>query len=185
MEKIDNPVTGQVMSFVHCDAEVDELEGWFRPGGFAGPLHVHPRQDELFEVVSGRAGFEVHGERTERGPGQSIEVRRGAAHTFWNAGEEELHVRMRFMPGLPSTRAFYRFFFELGRTGRLDDRGNPPLLVVAAAIPHFGEHVRLASPPWALQRVVLTALRPIAALAGIQVPISLFDAPSPAGGHSA
>jgi mannose-6-phosphate isomerase-like protein (cupin superfamily) len=56
--------------------------GWFD--------HYHERQDELYFVHRGLAGFEVDGERFELGPGGLCNVGTTTPRRFWNAGEEEL-----------------------------------------------------------------------------------------------
>ena len=54
---IENPVTGQRLVFLitsaDSDGELFAAEGIFSPGGFAGVPHVHPHQDERFEVRPG------------------------------------------------------------------------------------------------------------------------------------
>jgi mannose-6-phosphate isomerase-like protein (cupin superfamily) len=56
--------------------------GWFR--------HFHDRQDELYFVHRGRAGFDVDGETFELGPGGLCHVESTTPRRFWNAGEEDL-----------------------------------------------------------------------------------------------
>lgn len=56
--------------------------GWFD--------HYHDRQDELYFVHRGRAGFEIEGERFELGPGGICHVDSTTPRRFWNAGDEEL-----------------------------------------------------------------------------------------------
>ncbi len=169
-DQIENPATGQRIVFRRTSEEtggdVSEFDGIFRPGGFAGPEHVHPIQDERFEVIAGQAGFQVRGEQKILGPGDVIDVARGVRHTFRNQGNDDLHVRMYFHPGTPSTERFYEVFFRLGRQGELNHRGMPKLLLVVMLAPQFADHARLASPPWWLQRAAFAALRPIALLLG-------------------
>jgi len=56
--------------------------GWFN--------HFHERQDELYFVHAGRAGFEVDGETFELGPGGAVHVESTTPRRFWNAGDEDL-----------------------------------------------------------------------------------------------
>lgn len=46
------------------------------------PLHVHPHQDEIFYVVSGRYRFRVGAAEHELGPGDLIFLPRNVPHTF-------------------------------------------------------------------------------------------------------
>jgi quercetin dioxygenase-like cupin family protein len=46
------------------------------------PLHVHPKQDEVFYVLAGEYLFQVGSERHTLGPGDTIFLPRGVPHTF-------------------------------------------------------------------------------------------------------
>jgi uncharacterized cupin superfamily protein len=52
--------------------------------------HFHERQDELYFVHAGRAGFEIDGEKFELGPGGAVYVESTTPRRFWNAGDEDL-----------------------------------------------------------------------------------------------
>ncbi len=54
--------------------------------------HYHDVQDEVYFVHSGRAGFEIEGERFEVGPGGAVHVQSTTPRRFWNAGADELVV---------------------------------------------------------------------------------------------
>jgi quercetin dioxygenase-like cupin family protein len=169
-QRIENPVTGQVM-IIHAtgaetNGEVFRAEGIFRPGGFAGAPHVHPLQEERFEVTRGIARFQVGRKQVRLGPGEALVLPAGQVHTFWNAGPEEMRVMMEFRPDLPSTARFYRFYFGLARAGKARKNGLPSIWQIALQAEEFADHVRLASPPWWLQRAVFAVLRPIARLLG-------------------
>jgi len=52
--------------------------------------HFHERQDELYFVHRGRAGFSVGGEAFELGPGGLCHVESTTPRKVWNAGDDEL-----------------------------------------------------------------------------------------------
>jgi mannose-6-phosphate isomerase-like protein (cupin superfamily) len=52
--------------------------------------HFHERQDELYFVHRGTAGFDVDGEVFELEPGGACYVESTTPRRFWNAGDEEL-----------------------------------------------------------------------------------------------
>ena len=52
------------------------------PEGFSPPRHIHTREDEVFLVLEGEVCFDLDGERRLAGPGTSVYMPRGAAHTF-------------------------------------------------------------------------------------------------------
>ena len=60
------------------------------PPGTESFNHYHERQDELYFVHRGHAGFEVDGETHELGAGGAVHVESTTPRRFWNAGEDEL-----------------------------------------------------------------------------------------------
>jgi quercetin dioxygenase-like cupin family protein len=172
---IENPVTGQRLIFEVTSAdssgEVFVAEGIFPPGGFAGVAHVHPHQDEHFEVLSGRAVFEVDGTERVLGAGATIEVPKGTKHTFANAGDEEMRVRFSFRPALTGTERFYEVYFAFAQEGRVNTKAMPGLLDIAAVWPITSEHAVLAAPPAFVQHALFRALAPIARLARRRPPV--------------
>lgn len=52
------------------------------PPGSGPPRHIHHDADETFVLLTGDAEFWLEGERFTRGPGQTVFVPCGKAHTF-------------------------------------------------------------------------------------------------------
>ncbi len=95
-------------------ASGEETDGSFSmseqlaPPGFSPPKHVHPEDDELFYVLSGRVTFEIDDERITATPGSTVYAPHGIPHSYLI--EEETRVLiMVFKPG------FEQFFAEVGR----------------------------------------------------------------------
>ena len=172
---IENPVTGQRLIFrvtsSDSDGELFAAEGIFSPGGFAGVPHVHPHQDERFEVLAGAAAFDVDGARHVLGAGDTIEVPRGTRHTFANAGAHEMRVRFEFRPALTSTERFYELYFAFAQEGRVDAKAMPGLLDIATVWPITSEHALLAAPPPVIQHALFRVLGPVARITGRQPPM--------------
>lgn len=88
---------GEKLTFLRLLKEPDgdrlEVEGFVKPG--CGPItHVHWKQDESVTVITGRMAAQVPGqEPIYYGPGESATFHRGTWHRFWNAGEDELHIK--------------------------------------------------------------------------------------------
>jgi len=84
-----------------CDSFV--IADWTDPGStsrdmpIAG-LHLHRSDDEAWYVLSGRLGFRVGDEEREVGAGESILVRRGTPHAYWNATAEPTHYLLVMTP---------------------------------------------------------------------------------------
>lgn len=162
-DTIENPVTGQRLTFLTVgEADVFRAEGHFPPGGFAGVEHIHPFQDEHFEVLSGEAAFSVSGEEHVVGPTGTIDVPAGTRHTFRNAGVTDMRVRFEFRPGSSSTERFYELYFGFAQEGRVNAQALPGLIDIALIWPLVGDHAVLAKPDRRLQHALFWALRPLA-----------------------
>ena len=172
---IENPVTGQRLVFLVTSAESDgklfAAEGIFPPGGFAGVAHIHPHQDEHFQVLAGHAAFEIDGARRVLRAGDTIDVPRGTKHTFANAGEDEMRVRFEFRPALTSTERFYELYFAFAQEGRVNAQAMPGLLDIATVWPITSEHAVLATPPAVIQHALFCLLAPVARLARREPPV--------------
>lgn len=171
---IHNPVTGQRLTYLvtarDTNGEVCRAEGAFPPGGFAGVQHIHPHQDEHFEVLAGLAAFDVNGQRHVLGAGETIDVPAGTRHTFANGGEDEMRVMAEFRPGLESTDRFYELYFGFAQQRRVNTKAMPGLLDIATVWPLTSEHAVLATPPAWVQHALFRALAPIARIANREPP---------------
>jgi mannose-6-phosphate isomerase-like protein (cupin superfamily) len=78
------------------------------PRGFAPPLHVHTREDEVFLVLDGDATFEIDGRRLAAGPGTSVYMPRGVPHGF------VVSSPVATMLGVMTPGAFEQLFRALG-----------------------------------------------------------------------
>lgn len=77
------------------------------PPGVGPPPHRHANQDEWFHVLEGRVAFLANGEWHETGPGASVFVPRGEAHSFKNVGEAPSKMLIHVAPS-----GFEHFFAE-------------------------------------------------------------------------
>jgi mannose-6-phosphate isomerase-like protein (cupin superfamily) len=163
---VENPATGERFRF-HARpddpvTEPVELDIWATPDMSPLAAHVHPKQDETFVVNAGTVEVSRNGVETILTDGETLTVDAGTPHTWSNAGKEELHLTVRFQPGL-QTEAFLRDLAALAHRGEVKANGAPSLLQVAALYNAYGyDLLHLASPPLPVQKVVLGALAPIA-----------------------
>src|SRR5213083_760123 len=113
-DALENPVTGERLVFRRTTADSGGAVlsfAYFLPAGGSVPLaHVHPRQEERFEVVSGRARIRVGRRLRRASAGESVVVPRGTVHRLWNDGEDELHVLVEFRPALRTEEGFEQLF---------------------------------------------------------------------------
>ena len=168
-DTIENPVTGERILFRTTSRETNGeavvIEAFVRPDGAVAMPHVHPYQEERFEVLRGTVGFAVAGETTIAGPGQRLTVPAGARHMFWNAGDDEAHFVCEVRPALEFERLL-ETMFALACDGKTNRKGMPnPLRLAVIAQAHF-DTVRLPFVPAFLQRFALAMGAPIGRLAG-------------------
>jgi quercetin dioxygenase-like cupin family protein len=168
-DSIENPVTGERLVFRKTSRETGGqavvIETFVQPNGFVAAAHVHPSQDERFEILRGSVGFNVGRKKLVAGPGQRISVPAGTPHKFWNAGEEEAHFVCEVRPALQFEQLI-ETMFSLAADGKTNRKGMPNLLRLAViANAHF-DTVRLPFPPAFMQRVGLALGAPLGRLLG-------------------
>jgi mannose-6-phosphate isomerase-like protein (cupin superfamily) len=184
---IEHPVTGErvVWHSVAADTGGDrlELELFAQPGGFVAAAHVHPNQEERFEVVSGKLAMLVDGEERTLGPGDVAVVPPGRPHAWWNAGPVEVRIKGEIRPAL-RTEHFFETFFGLGRDGKTNRRGLPNPLQLAVLMREYEDEMRLAKPAFVIQRMLFAPLAVIGKTLGYRSRYPHHSAPAvsrPAG----
>lgn len=143
--------------------ELLEINSWVEPGGGVTP-HVHPRMDEVFTVVEGRASFLAGRTWTEAAAGESVVVPAGTRHAYRNESHEIAHLRCEARP--PSTlEEFLTDTAAISRAGKITRQGIPRgidgLLAGVALVHGYREMVEIGFPPLPpppVQRVVFPPL---------------------------
>src|SRR5688500_6442790 len=74
------------------------VEVVYDAGGRKPPAHVHPAQDERFEILSGRLAVRLGGEERTLQAGDVLEIPRGTSHAMANAGDEPARARWETAP---------------------------------------------------------------------------------------
>jgi mannose-6-phosphate isomerase-like protein (cupin superfamily) len=82
------------------DGALHEMRATYGPRSPLPPAHLHPAQDERFEVHSGTLSFLVEGVPTTVSAGESIDVPAGAVHQVCNPGDEPAEVTWQTRPAL-------------------------------------------------------------------------------------
>jgi mannose-6-phosphate isomerase-like protein (cupin superfamily) len=97
---MENPRTGERIEVVSDDGDLLVMDvRWTRPGHRALE-HVHPRMEERWEVLEGRAAFRVDGVEVEGGPGTVVVAPPGRRHLAWNPTDEPVRLRIEMRPAL-------------------------------------------------------------------------------------
>lgn len=170
-DTIENPITGERLVFRKTSRETGGqavvVETFVQPNGFVAAAHVHPAQEERFEILRGSVGFKIGGRKVVAGPGQRLTVPAGTPHKFWNAGEEEAHFVCEVRPAL-QFESLLETMFSLAADGKTNRKGMPsPLRLAVIANSHF-DTVRLPFPPAILQRIALGMGAPLGKLLGYE-----------------
>ena len=182
-DTIENPVTGERIVFRQTSRETNGqavvIETFVQPNGFVAAAHVHPSQEERFEVLCGSVGFRIGRKKLVAGPGQRITVPAGTPHKFWNAGEEEAHFVCEVRPAL-QFEALLETMFALAADGKTNRKGMPnPLRLAVIASAHF-DTVQLPFPPALLQRIALGMGAPLGKLCGYDATYAATGQPAAA-----
>jgi uncharacterized protein YndB with AHSA1/START domain/quercetin dioxygenase-like cupin family protein len=124
--------------------------------GLLSQAHIHARQTERFEPLSGGMRLVVDGEERVLRPGDVDEVPPGTAHRQLPLVESGA-VRITVWPAA-STEAFLERLAELSRDGRLTRGGYPTPLAAAELIRDFGADGGAAQPPPPVQRALAAGI---------------------------
>ena len=107
-QALTNPVTGETLVFRTTSADTNGervvVETFVEPNGAVAAAHMHPAQEELFEVLGGELEFRVGTQTIVAKPGDRVLVPAGTAHRFRNIGDETAHFVCEVTPG-PRLRA--------------------------------------------------------------------------------
>jgi quercetin dioxygenase-like cupin family protein len=168
-DTIHNPVTGERIVFHQTSADTNGeacvIETFVEPGGFVAAAHVHPSQEERFQVLRGTVGFQVGRTKHTAGPGTRVTVPAGTRHRFWNAGDDVAQFVCEIRPAL-QFESLLATMFALAADGKTNRKGMPnPLRLAVIANAHF-DTVQLPFPPAALQKLGLVMGAPLGRLLG-------------------
>jgi quercetin dioxygenase-like cupin family protein len=142
--------------------ELLEYEVHGRPRGFPAQGHVHPRQTERHEVVSGSLLVKMHKQSRVLGPGESVEIPAGTAHRHYAAGTGDGHVLVQLRPALHTEDLLERLA-ELSASGAITKQGYPKPGAMAGLILDFPDEGRGARPPESLQRAFAHTIKAFSA----------------------
>ncbi|HEY7593380.1 MAG TPA: cupin domain-containing protein [Actinophytocola sp.] len=124
------------------DGEVLEVEATWTGGGDLPPTHLHPSQDEHFEVTEGELRVLLDGTERRVAAGEVLDIPRGTAHAM-TATDKGARAVWQTRPALRTEQFFAAMDEAHQRGGSIAD-----LVPVARA--HRAE-VRFTSPPPWLQ----------------------------------
>ena len=133
--------------------ELLEFDVVGRARGIIAAGHVHTRQTERHEVLSGTMKLTVDGEKHLLTPGQSMEVAPGVPHRQAPGGKGDGRVRVQIRPA-GEALAFLERLEQLCRDGELNRFGYPKPLPGARLVRDFQATGHAARPPLPVQRAL-------------------------------
>jgi quercetin dioxygenase-like cupin family protein len=169
-EVLVNPISGERFTFRRTAADTNgellafDLE--LSPGGRVPGAHVHPVQEERFEVVTGSLQFRRGPRIITAGAGDSVVILPGTVHGFKNAGNVPIHVRVEVRPAL-RMEELLETTVALAREGRTTAAGLPHPLDLALFMREFEAEVRAPFAPAPAVRAVMAPLAWLARRRGL------------------
>lgn len=176
---LDNPLSGERFFFCETATDTDgellvfELE--LPPDGRVPGGHVHPSQEERFEVLNGTLLFRKGMRRVTAESGDSVVVPAGTSHRFANVGDDTARIRVEVRPALEMDRLF-ETVASLAREGRTFANGMPKPLELALFMRRFDDEVRAPIAP-GIVRFATSPLAWLGRLRGVDRRYGLADVP--------
>jgi hypothetical protein len=121
--------------------------------------------DERFTVLKGKIGYMLGDKQGVLQAGDAVDLPRGVAHDWWNAGEEEARVIVEMRPGTRMEQMIVTLF-GLAREGKTNKKGVPNPLQMAVIADEFKDILVVLNPPPSVQRLVFGLLVPLGRLMG-------------------
>jgi quercetin dioxygenase-like cupin family protein len=167
---LEHPVTRERVVFRKTARDTGgalaQADFYLQPGGFVAAEHIHPQQEERFEVISGTLHGRAAGKELTAGPGESVVIPAGTPHVWWAAGDDDLHALVELRPAL-SVEAFFETLFGLAQDGKVSPKtGLPNPLQMAVLMRAHRDLIVLARPARPVQTVLFGTLALIARLLG-------------------
>jgi quercetin dioxygenase-like cupin family protein len=164
-QTVENPVTGERITFRQTSAdtggELVAIDLTLPPGGHVPGLHVHPKQEERFEVTAGTMKFRYGMKTIVAEAGETVVVPAGKIHNFANAGDEPSQCRVEIRPALKMEQLF-ETTVRLANEGRTNKKGMPNPLDLSLFVEEFKDEVQAPFPPAPVVKAVMAPLRALA-----------------------
>ncbi|MFL5808492.1 MAG: cupin domain-containing protein [Flavisolibacter sp.] len=168
---ISNPVNGQSIKFLQTTkdtaGELLEMEASWQPHSHKPADHYHPFQDEHFRVITGELMVKMNGQIKLMKAGDQVHINKNIHHAMWNDSNDVTVVNWRVFPAL-NTEYLLETAIGLANDGKLNKKGMSHTLQIALIGRQYADEFRLSKPPFLIQKILFTILRPFARLAGIE-----------------
>ena len=137
---IHNPVSGERIEFLRTAADTDgellEIELELDADGRVPGAHVHPEQEERFDVLEGTMKFRLGLRNIVAHAGDTVVVPAGRVHKFANGGVGPARARVQVTPALDMEDLFTTTA-ELAHEGKVLRSGMPKPMHLALFVHRF------------------------------------------------
>jgi quercetin dioxygenase-like cupin family protein len=167
---LTNKITGEKIIWLETTKDTNGRHILFdfeiAPGGCVPVRHIHPFQNEHFEIQSGSLRLELNGETKNLKAGDKIIVLQGQPHQWWNdSTDTPVKAKIRFEPAL-KTEIFFEQFFGLANDGKTKTDGSPKFMQIMAMSNEYD--IYISGPSVSLQKAMSFVLGGIARLSGFK-----------------
>lgn len=172
---IENPFSGERITFLEVPSETngDLLRFvWNIPPRFSIPEHVHLRQEERHEILSGTLRGRIAGRERDFGGGERIIGPAGVPHAWRNPSDDEgLRMVSELQPAL-GFEALLEHSFAIAVDLKTDKPGTPGhLLRIAILLDEAGGEfypTGVPAPAWKIFLALVAALARVGKLLGYE-----------------
>ncbi len=91
-----------VVPSAESDGELHQMRVTYQPHSDPPPSHLHPAQDETFEILDGEVEFTLDGVVSVHAAPSTVQVPRGMVHELRNASDQPATVLWSTRPALRS-----------------------------------------------------------------------------------
>jgi mannose-6-phosphate isomerase-like protein (cupin superfamily) len=136
-------------SSAETSGEMFRSMNWLDPRMPGPPPHVHPDQEESFEVFEGRLDVFAAGRWTQVRAGETATVAPGQPHTLRNSTDETVKVATAIRPA-GTSEAFFRDMIRLiedGKIKRLPPKEPRSAIYAAMLFAGYPEWIRAIGAP--------------------------------------
>ena len=179
-----HPVTGERIVIRKrardTGGELFEMNLYLAPGGYIPKTHVHPNQEERFEISGAPAMFRVAGVERLYQPGEVAVVPPGTPHVWWNPSDKEVTTLIQFRPAL-DTETFFETFFGLAADGKVGKNGLPKPLQMLLLGREYRREMALPPREQAILGPIAMLVAPIARALGYRGRYERYSGARPSG----
>jgi mannose-6-phosphate isomerase-like protein (cupin superfamily) len=128
------------------------MECEFFPNAQSG-LHIHPHQDEEFQILSGALDVWLNGQWQQLSTGQKITIPKGSPHEFRNTSGEVVRLINTHTPGL-RFREYMEGIERLIRENKITGMGGfKNTLYLSRYVVEYNDVLILVKPPYPLVKL--------------------------------